>query len=109
MPSNLSSGLSKFKAKKKLQINIMSKQQTKKEMSKEFISFTPTNEDIQRDTSLEFGKGSKVSVSKKKAKMGEKKIYSSIMGSKLSKNISILSKKSKQGNSLISSWEESKV
>lgn len=88
--------LGKFKTR--LQINVMSKQPTKNEPSKDYINFTPKSQDIERDTSLEGRRFSKISA-KKNGKFGERKQYLGVFGSKQGKlkNISMQRGKGRVG------------
>ena len=93
--SNLKGNVfSKFKLKKKLQINPGTKYLQKSDKNHDHLNFTPKNRDGKKNTSLDYKTNPK-KINKQKFKKQDKKLFSGGMKSKISmkKNISNLLKK----------------
>jgi hypothetical protein len=97
--SNLKGNVfSKFKLKKKLQINPGIKYLQKTEKNHDILSFTPKSRDVKKNTSLDYKTNPKKIINKQKFKKQDKKLFSGGMKTKITmkKNISnLLKKKSK--------------
>jgi hypothetical protein len=85
---------SKFKLKKKLQINPINKYHQKSEKNNDDHHFTPKSRDVKKNTSLDYKTNPKKLLIKQTSKKLENKLFSSGLNSRWKKkNISVLSRK----------------